>query len=98
MESEKKATNGAANTEGGKENNSNPSLSDLSEKVKHAKVNGILPEAPGPKSAPPLDLRTEMFMLNELRRVLEKQYGLDSNAKYSMLSALIARCAEANGL
>ena len=79
---EKKTALGATNTESGKANESEHSLPANAEKV---------------KSAHPLDLRTEMFMLNELTAALSSQFVSDDR-KWHIISGLISKCAEANGI
>jgi hypothetical protein len=89
---------GATNTEDGKANESIPSLSEFEAKVKQAQANaGIFP-APDPKVAKSLDLRTEIFMLNEVSEILEDHFCMDATDKFSVLSRLISACEDVNGI
>lgn len=76
----KKAAPGAENTESGKANKSISSLSESAEKVKAAR---------------PLDLHTEMFMLNMAAETLHSHY-VDDLATSLILSDLIRKCMEAD--
>lgn len=98
MEDIKNTALGATNTESGKSNKSEPSVSELMEKVKSAQAEDPFPlGAPLVKEpTPPLDLRTEMFMLSEFMKALDNQYSVDSRTKYDILSAMISKCAGAN--
>lgn len=76
-----KTASGATNTESGKPNESEHSVPDIEEKV---------------KSPAPLDLRTEMFMLNEVKEILEDHFCIDSTDKFSIISRLISACEDVN--
>lgn len=67
-------------TENGKTRESDYSLPVTGEKV---------------KSAPPLDLYTEMFMLNVVQKTLRRLY-VDKDTRWEILPDLISGCAEAN--
>lgn len=98
MKNEKETALGAENTESGKVNESDSSLSELEAKVKRSQAMGPMLSLREPTTARPiLDLRTEIFMLNELRRVLNVQYSVDTGVKYDIVATLISKCAEANG-
>lgn len=96
MENIKNTALGVTSTEDGKENNSEHSVSELGEKVKYAQAMGLQP-VPESKAVTPLDLRTEMFMLNTLRVSIDKEY-ITPEERYGILGRVISKCAEANGL
>lgn len=93
---ETKTASGATNTESGKPNESEHSVPDIEEKVKRAKVEDPFPTASESREAPPLDLRTEMFMLNEVKEILEDHFCIDSTDKFSIISRLISACEDVN--
>lgn len=97
MDDIKNTALGAANTESGKTNKSEPSVSELEAKVKSAQAMGPMSLTPEPKieENKPLDLRTEMFMLNVLRRSMSK-LNVYKDTKYDILSDMISQCAGVN--
>jgi hypothetical protein len=98
LKDEKETTPGAANTESGQTKESEPSVPDISEKVKMAQMAGMPFCMPEIKVAHSLDVHTEMFMLDALRESLNKNRILDYRDKWDILSGLIGACTEANGI
>lgn len=98
MHYEKETAPGVTGTESGQSKESESSVSELGEKVKSAKFEDPFPFGAPPvrKPAPPLDLRTEMFMLNSVKEILGMCYGISKEDKYGVLCDLISKCAEAN--
>lgn len=97
MEDIKNTALGATNTEDGKSNKSESSVSELGEKVKRAKVAEPIFLTPEPKfeGLRPLDIRTEMFMLDALQLAMSK-LKVYKDTKYDILADMISQCAEAN--
>ncbi len=97
MKEEKETALGAANTEDGKSKESESSVSELGEKVKLCKGYGgvTYPFTEWHYAVPPLDLRTEMFMLDVVR-VAMARIRLQSSERYDIISSLIVNCTEAN--
>lgn len=94
---ETKTASGATNTESGQTKESEPSVSDISEKVKRAKVEDPFPTASESREAPPFDLRTEMLVIGCVNRALNN-LCVNADIKYGILSGLVSLCAEANGI
>lgn len=97
MKDEKEATSGATNTESGHTKETEPSVPDFAEEVKMAQMAGIPFCSPKIKVSHPLDVRTEMFMLDALRESLDAHLVADSY-KWNVISSVIASCTEANGI
>lgn len=98
MKEEKETAPGATNTESGNPKESEPSLSDITEKVKQSQAMG-LQMTPGIDIAHPhpLDFRTEMFMLEALKKSMGR-LNVYKDTKYDILSDMISQCAEASGI
>jgi len=98
MKNEKETALGAENTESGKANESDSSLSELEAKVKRSQAMGPMLSLREPTTARPiLDLRTEMFMLNQLKTALARQYSMSDSTRYEIFSGVLEGCLEASG-
>lgn len=98
MKNEKETALGAENTESGKVNESDSSLSELEAKVKRSQAMGPVLSLREPTTARPMfDLRTEMFMLNQLKTALARQYSMSDSTRYEIFSGVFEGCLEANG-
>jgi hypothetical protein len=78
---EKETALGVTSTESGSPKESDSSISDLYLNV---------------KCKTPLDLRTEMFVLDQLKKTLAKQYSMPDSTRYEIFSGVFAQCMEAN--
>lgn len=96
MKEEKETALGVTSTEDGKSKESEPSVSELTVKVKLAQAMG-LQSAHESKTVPHLDLRTEMFMLDAVRVAMART-RLQSSERYDIISSLIMNCTEANDI
>lgn len=94
MKEEKEAASGATNTGNGQTKESEPSVSDISEKVKQSQAMGamVFGPVPKPKVTFSLDHRTEMFMLDTIRKSLDSSF-IDPHEKWGIMSKLIMACA-----